>query len=156
MGGGGREVGRGEEGERERYVPAVTFSITEEYQVRLFNMTNGADYQGRVQHYYDGGWNELCVEEDSDWTDSNSHVVCQQLGMGIPLWAAATVEPSHPIPRFISSDINCTGSEETVKDCKTQSWTMPSQCSGYVPWVSCEGWLCWAGLHVKVGHVGLG
>ena len=22
-------------------------------------------------------------------------------------------------------------------------------------WVSCEGWLCWAGLHVKVGHVGL-
>jgi hypothetical protein len=117
----------------------ICFQCPEESQVRLFNMTNGADYQGRVQHYYDGGWNELCVEGDSDWTDRNSRVVCQQLGMGIPLRAATKVGPSHPIPRFISSDINCTGSEETIKDCKTQSWTMPSQCSGYVPWVSCEG-----------------
>ena len=123
-------------------------------QVRLIHRKNTSDYQGRVQHYYDGGWNELCVEVD--WTDSNSHVVCQQLGMGKPLRPASRVCPSHTVPEFISSDINCTGSKETIKDCKNQPWNLTSQCSGYVPWVSCEGWSCWAGLAVKVGRVGLG
>ena len=60
------------------------------------------------------------MEGDSDWIDSNSRVVCQQLGMGKPLEEASKVGPSYPIPRFISSDINCTGSEETIKECKTQ------------------------------------
>ena len=122
------------------FTPQNSYLPVEKYQVRLLNYTNGADYQGRVQHYYDGGWNELCVE--GDWTDSNSHVVCQQLGMGKPLRAASRVGPSHTVLRFISSDINCTESEETIKDCKTRPWNLTNQCSGYVPWVRCEGWLC--------------
>ena len=72
------------------------------------------------------------MEGDSDWADSNSRVVCQQLGMGKPLRAATKVGQSYPTPRFISSDINCTGSEETAKECKTHPWNLTSQCSGHV------------------------
>uniref|UniRef100_A0A3B5AAV9 Neurotrypsin n=1 Tax=Stegastes partitus TaxID=144197 RepID=A0A3B5AAV9_9TELE len=72
-------------------------------------------HEGRLEILYRGQWGTVC---DDGWTDSNTHVVCRQLGLDIT-----------SVPRFgvgsgpiLLDDVSCTGKEPSLLLCNRREW----------------------------------
>ena len=84
-------------------------------------MVNAANNKrGRVEIFHPSyGWGTVC---DDGWDDSDSAVVCRQLGfngVSATRWAAYYGQGSGPI---LLDDVRCTGNEPYIWECSHRGW----------------------------------
>ncbi|XP_036372933.1 neurotrypsin isoform X1 [Megalops cyprinoides] len=75
-------------------------------------------FEGRLEVHYKGQWGTVC---DDGWTDSNTQVVCRQLGFRYGEGASLQGfgEGSGPI---LLDDVSCTGKEPALSLCGRREW----------------------------------
>uniref|UniRef100_A0A8C1PFQ0 Neurotrypsin n=1 Tax=Cyprinus carpio TaxID=7962 RepID=A0A8C1PFQ0_CYPCA len=84
--------------------------------VRLVGGVKG--YEGRLEVHYRGQWGTVC---DDGWTQTNTQVVCRQMGFrsGESVSAGRFGVTAGPI---LLDDVRCTGKEPTVTHCSRRGW----------------------------------
>ncbi|XP_057700240.1 neurotrypsin [Corythoichthys intestinalis] len=102
----------------------VSCSPLKDGSVRLVGGTGG--YEGRLEVFYHGQWGTVC---DDGWTDSNTQVVCRQLGYRLGQTLVPEGLDITPVPRFgvasgpiLLDDVSCTGKEPSLLLCKREEW----------------------------------
>nr|XP_040041983.1 neurotrypsin isoform X1 [Gasterosteus aculeatus aculeatus]XP_040041984.1 neurotrypsin isoform X1 [Gasterosteus aculeatus aculeatus] len=92
--------------------------------VRLLGGTSR--YEGRLEVFYRGHWGTVC---DDGWTDSNTQVVCRQLGYRLGETLLSKGLDIKPVPRFgvgsgpiLLDDVSCTGKEPGLLLCNRKEW----------------------------------
>ena len=93
-------------------------SAFSDLKVRLVNAAN--NNTGRVEIFHPSfGWGTVC---DDDWDDSDSAVVCRQLGFdGVSATKARAYygRGSGPI---LLDDVRCNGNESYIGECSHRGW----------------------------------
>ncbi|XP_070408687.1 neurotrypsin isoform X2 [Nothobranchius furzeri] len=84
------------------------------------------NHEGRLEVFYRGQWGTVC---DDGWTDSNTQVVCRQLGYRVGETLLSAGLDITPIPRFglgsgpiLLDDVSCTGKEPSLLLCNKKEW----------------------------------
>ncbi|KAG7484983.1 neurotrypsin isoform X1 [Solea senegalensis] len=92
--------------------------------VRLVGGTGS--HEGRLEVLYRGQWGTVC---DDGWTDSNTKVVCGQLGYRLGETLPSEGLDITPVPRFgvgsgpiLLDDVSCTGKESSLLLCNKREW----------------------------------
>ncbi|NXE90743.1 MARCO protein, partial [Menura novaehollandiae] len=98
--------------------PGVKGSKGEKGQVGLSTFVRivGTSRRGRVEIFHKGTWGTIC---DDGWTTREAGVVCRMLGFSRAV-AAFTASPG--TGQIWLDDINCSGSEFTILDCRRPDW----------------------------------
>ncbi|XP_034613330.1 uncharacterized protein LOC117870330 isoform X9 [Trachemys scripta elegans] len=91
--------------------------ISEVAQLRLANGLSRC--AGRVEVLHNQQWGTVC---DDIWDITNAEVVCQQLGCGPALTAPRGARFGQGSERIWLDDVNCTGTEATLSDCRARPW----------------------------------
>ncbi|XP_051559658.1 neurotrypsin [Myxocyprinus asiaticus] len=84
--------------------------------VRLVGGVKG--FEGRLEVHYRGQWGTVC---DDGWTQTNTQVVCRQLGFR----SGQSVSPGRfgtALGPILLDDVKCTGKEPTITHCSRKSW----------------------------------
>ncbi|XP_008411857.1 neurotrypsin [Poecilia reticulata] len=83
-------------------------------------------HEGRLEIFYHGQWGTVC---DDGWTESNSQVVCRQLGYRVGETLPSEGLDMNPVPRFgvgsgpiLLDDVSCTGKEPSLLLCNRKEW----------------------------------
>ncbi|KAJ0033760.1 hypothetical protein NQD34_000867 [Periophthalmus magnuspinnatus] len=83
-------------------------------------------YEGRLEVFYRGQWGTVC---DDGWTDSNTQVVCRELGYRFGVTVFSQGLDANTVPRFgtgsgpiLLDDVSCTGKEPSLMLCNKQEW----------------------------------
>ncbi|XP_037530254.1 neurotrypsin [Nematolebias whitei] len=83
-------------------------------------------HEGRLEIFYRGQWGTVC---DDGWTESNTQVVCRQLGYrgGETLFSGGLdITPVSPFRvgsgPILLDDVSCTGKEPSLLLCKKREW----------------------------------
>ncbi|XP_035856878.1 neurotrypsin isoform X3 [Sander lucioperca] len=92
--------------------------------VRLVGGTSS--YEGRLEVFYRGQWGTVC---DDGWTDSNTQVVCRELGYRLGETLLSEGLDITSVPRFgvgsgpiLLDDVSCTGKEPSLLLCNRKEW----------------------------------
>ncbi|XP_045069835.1 neurotrypsin [Coregonus clupeaformis] len=92
--------------------------------VRLSGVSGSSE--GRLEVSYRGQWGTVC---DDGWTDSNTQVVCRQLGYRSgesPPHEGSEVSPGGQFPAgsgpILLDDVSCTGKEPNLSLCSRREW----------------------------------
>ncbi|KAM5174137.1 LOW QUALITY PROTEIN: scavenger receptor cysteine-rich domain-containing protein DMBT1-like [Callospermophilus lateralis] len=86
-------------------------------QLRLVD--GGSRCAGRVEILQQGSWGSIC---DDSWDLRDAHVVCRQLGCGVPLEATISAHFGEGSGPIWLDELNCTGEEARVWQCPSQGW----------------------------------
>ncbi|XP_029770065.1 deleted in malignant brain tumors 1 protein-like, partial [Terrapene carolina triunguis] len=91
--------------------------ISEVAQLRLvYGLSRCA---GTVEVLHNQQWGTVC---DDIWDITNAEVVCRQLGCGPALSAPRGARFGQGSERIWLDDVNCTGTEATLSDCRARPW----------------------------------
>ncbi|NXI70105.1 DMBT1 protein, partial [Anseranas semipalmata] len=74
---------------------------------------------GRVEVLHENRWGSVC---DDHWDMQDAKVVCKQVGCGSPLSALGGARYGRGSDIIWLDDVNCTGTEESIFDCKARPW----------------------------------
>ncbi|KAM7394278.1 hypothetical protein PAMP_021091 [Pampus punctatissimus] len=75
-------------------------------------------YEGRVEVFYHGQWGTVC---DDGWTDSNTQVVCRQLGYSGVAKARVMAYFGEGTGPIHMDNVKCSGEESSLADCIKQA-----------------------------------
>ncbi|NXF98634.1 C163A protein, partial [Eubucco bourcierii] len=74
---------------------------------------------GRVELLHGQRWGTIC---DDGWGLEEAEVVCRQLGCGKALEAAPRAHFGQGSGPIWLDDVNCTGTEDSLSQCRTKPW----------------------------------
>ncbi len=74
---------------------------------------------GRVEVLYNGTWGTVC---DDDWDLTDAAVVCREMGCGNVIEAKSEAYFGQGSGQIWMDDVNCTGTESSLKNCRTRGW----------------------------------
>uniref|UniRef100_A0A8B9E0G4 Soluble scavenger receptor cysteine-rich domain-containing protein SSC5D n=1 Tax=Anser cygnoides TaxID=8845 RepID=A0A8B9E0G4_ANSCY len=91
---------------------------------------------GRVEVFYNNEWGTVC---DDNWDVSDATVVCRQLGCGTALSAPGSARFGWGSGRIWLDEVNCTGEENDISQCKAKTWGVHNCHHGEDAGVVCSG-----------------
>ncbi|XP_075301986.1 scavenger receptor cysteine-rich domain-containing protein DMBT1 isoform X3 [Opisthocomus hoazin] len=92
-------------------------SITALGTLQLVNGPNRC--AGRVEVLHNHMWGTIC---DDGWDLTDAAVVCRQLGCGTALSATRGARFGRGHDPIWLDEVNCTGTEDTLSDCRASAW----------------------------------
>ncbi|XP_039365598.1 deleted in malignant brain tumors 1 protein-like isoform X2 [Mauremys reevesii] len=107
--------------------------ISEVAQIRLVNSRSRC--AGRVEVLRNQQWGTVC---DDSWDLQDARVVCRQLGCGTALSAPGGARFGPGSDRIWLDDVNCTGTEVALSDCRAQPWGVNNCTHGEDAGVECS------------------
>ncbi|XP_034648420.1 deleted in malignant brain tumors 1 protein-like isoform X6 [Trachemys scripta elegans] len=108
--------------------------ISEVAQIRLANGPSRC--AGRVEVLHNQQWGTVC---DDGWDLQDAGVVCRQLGCGTALSAPGGARFGRGSDRIWLDDVNCTGTEAALSDCRARPWGVNNCTHGEDAGVVCSG-----------------
>ncbi|KAG8509080.1 Antigen WC1.1, partial [Galemys pyrenaicus] len=106
-------------------------------EVRLLNDdASGSQCEGQVQLKISGRWRALCA---SPWSVANAHVVCRQLGCGVPLATPEGAPSKGGAEQVWRARFHCSGAESSLGSCPVTALGAPACGPGDTASVSCSG-----------------
>ncbi|XP_076860602.1 antigen WC1.1-like [Brachyhypopomus gauderio] len=94
-----------------------TVSLTTADSVRLVD--GGNRCVGRVEVLHDGQWGTVC---DDNWDMTDAAVVCRELDCGRAVYVAYAAHYGPGSGKIWMDDVDCSGSESTLKNCGSGGW----------------------------------
>lgn len=91
---------------------------------------------GRVEVLHDQRWGTIC---DDGWDLNDANVVCRQLGCGTAVLATKAAHYGRGQDTIWLDEVNCTGTEESIFDCKASAWGVNNCYHGEDAGVLCSG-----------------
>uniref|UniRef100_A0A8C2SZL7 Soluble scavenger receptor cysteine-rich domain-containing protein SSC5D n=1 Tax=Coturnix japonica TaxID=93934 RepID=A0A8C2SZL7_COTJA len=91
---------------------------------------------GRVEVLHDQRWGTIC---DDGWDLADANVVCRQLGCGTAVLATKAAHYGRGQDTIWLDEVNCTGREESIFDCKASAWGVNNCYHGEDAGVLCSG-----------------
>ena len=88
--------------------------------------------EGRVEVYYNGEWFSVC---DDGWNDTDTGVVCRELGVGSSGRSAYFGSSGNPV---LLSDVMCSDNDLMFASCGHNGVNNTGKCSGFAG-VKCYG-----------------
>ncbi|XP_036431295.1 LOW QUALITY PROTEIN: deleted in malignant brain tumors 1 protein-like [Colossoma macropomum] len=98
-------------------VLSSTISLTTADSVRLVD--GGSRCAGRVEVLHNDQWGTVC---DDGWGIRDAAVVCRELGCGNALNVLRDAHFGRGSGRIWMDNVDCSGSESTLKNCRSRGW----------------------------------
>lgn len=109
-------------------------SVTALGTLQLFNGPNRC--AGRVEVLHNHMWGTVC---DDGWDLLDAEVVCRQLGCGTALSATSGARFGRGHDPIWLDEVNCTGTENTLFNCRASKWGDNNCFHGEDAGVICSG-----------------
>ncbi|XP_039365574.1 deleted in malignant brain tumors 1 protein-like isoform X2 [Mauremys reevesii] len=122
--------------------------ISEVTQLRLVNGPSRC--AGRVEVFHNQQWGTVC---DDSWELQDAGVVCRQLGCGTALSAPGGARFGRGSDHIWLDDVNCTGTEVALSDCRARPWGDSNCTHGEDAGVVCSDVRLVGGPHRCAGRV---